>query len=65
MNFRDMTFCEHWRDCALAAKCRRPLTDDVILAARKWWGGEGAPISIFVDKPGCHQPANAGKEPTP
>ena len=23
-------------------------------AARKWWGADGAPIAVFVEKPDCH-----------
>ncbi len=57
--YRDMTFCNHWRDCDKAEDCSRPLTAEVQQAADKWWlsfgtTGEGAPICTFVNKPGCH-----------
>jgi hypothetical protein len=55
IGFRDMTFCDHWRDCAKAAKCHRPLTPEVEAAARRWWGKDSAPIAVFTDKPGCHE----------
>jgi hypothetical protein len=54
-SYRDMTFCDHWRNCALADKCHRPLTSAVAAAARKWWGADDAPISVFVEKPSCHR----------
>ena len=55
IGFRDMTFCEHWRDCAKASQCCRPLTDEVLAAAREWWGKDGAPIVVFASKPTCHE----------
>jgi hypothetical protein len=51
--YRDMTFCDHWRDCGKAERCHRPLTPEVALAARKWWGSDDAPIAVFVDQPKC------------
>lgn len=65
--FRDMTFCEYWQDCAKASACARPLTPEVRAAARKWWGSlnsitDGAPISVFVERPDCHVPVVAAKE---
>lgn len=60
IGYRDMTFCEHWRDCAKASKCHRPLTVEVQAAARQWWGKEGAPIAVFTEQPTCHE-----KEPSP
>lgn len=55
IGYRDMTFCDHWRDCAMAPACHRPLTPEVKAAARKWWGGDGAPIAVFVSRPSCHK----------
>ena len=58
MCYRDMTFCEHWRDCAKVADCPRPLTDEVKAAAARWWGRfntEGnPPIAVFTEQPPCH-----------
>lgn len=54
--FRDMTFCDYWRDCKHAPDCHRPLTDEVLYAARAWWGKDGAPIAVFTTKPKCHEP---------
>lgn len=54
--YRDMTFCEFYKDCADADECHRPLTDEVKRLADQWWGKEegGAPIAVFVEKPSCH-----------
>ena len=54
--FRDMTFCPYYHDCAKRLDCPRPLTDEVLEAAKQWWGKPGAPISQFSQKPACHEP---------
>jgi hypothetical protein len=54
MNYRDMTFCNHWKNCAKAEFCPRALTPEIATAARKWWGADGAPIAVFVEQPKCH-----------
>ena len=58
--YRDMTFCNHWRDCAKASTCPRPLTDDVVAAANAWWAGFNQPepeppIAVFLEQPDCHE----------
>jgi len=50
--YRDMTFCPFFGDCAKRDTCHRPLTAEVIIAARAL----GDPISQFADKPDCHTP---------
>ena len=55
--FRDMTFCDYWRDCKNAPDCHRPLTDKVLADARAWWGKDGAPIAVYTEKPECHSAA--------
>jgi hypothetical protein len=56
--YKDMTFCKHYKDCAIAYKCHRPLTPEVQADADKWWKGEGAPIAIFMEQPSCHVKLN-------
>lgn len=55
IGYRDRTFCTHYKDCALAEQCTRPLTPEVQKEAEKWWGGKDAPIVVFAEKPDCHQ----------
>lgn len=43
MCYRDMTFCIS-KDCT--NECGRQLTKEIIEAADKWWGEQGAPISV-------------------
>ena len=50
--YRYMTFCEE-STCARWDTCPRSLTDGVRDAARQWWGGNGAPICVFVGAPKC------------
>lgn len=63
MCFRDMTFCEFYKDCAKANECHRPLTPKVKKDAEKWafkFFKDGmAPIAVFLDKPDCHEIALA------
>jgi hypothetical protein len=40
--FKDQSFCEH-----AIPGCPRALTDQVRADARRWWGGDGAPISVI------------------
>jgi hypothetical protein len=48
--FRDMTFCT--AACA-DTQCHRRLTPDVKAAARRWWGGDDAPIAMADYSDGC------------
>lgn len=45
IHYLDRTFCS--AACANYT-CPRNYTDDVHLAAREWWGGDGAPVA-FAD----------------
>ena len=51
--YKDTTFCPYYFRCADGDECKRALTKDVEDAAFKWWGKDGAPIAIFVEKPSC------------
>lgn len=53
--YRDRWFCV-LKDCKnFGDKCGKSLTDKVEEEAKKWWGSEGAPISI-VEDPNCYEP---------
>ena len=56
--YRDMTFCNHYTDCSKKDTCDRPFTPQVKKDAEKWWGDDGAPIAMFVDKPECWEEAS-------
>ena len=43
MCFKDRTFCNNPR-CSCNAE--RKLTDEVKMAAEKWWGSKDAPICV-------------------
>lgn len=49
--FRDTTFCS---SPACQNKCGRQFTDKDRVAAKQWWGGDGAPIAFseFCDEKG-------------
>lgn len=48
--FRDMSFCS--AEC-LTVDCRRQFTPEVRAAARRWWGGDEAPIAFADFSPDC------------
>ena len=53
--YRDMAFCPFWRDCANGAECDRALTPEEEAGAQRW-GGDDAPISIYMIEPSCFEP---------
>jgi len=54
MCYRDMTFCTETK-CKNFGPCHRSLTDEVKKRAGEQWGGHGAPIAIFTDRPDCFE----------
>ena len=50
MCYRDKWFCAHYRDCAKADECDRPLTEQVIQDAR----ATGLWIDQHIERPECH-----------
>lgn len=55
ISYKNITFCPHYSTCATGAKCCRALTPDVVEAAAKWWGTDGAPIAQFAFPPDCYE----------
>lgn len=54
MCYRDKTFCEA-RDCKKWNGCPDALTNKVETDASRWWGKEGAPISVYIENPKCFE----------
>ena len=54
MCYRDRTWCSA-KGCEDFMKCDRALTEQVLQDAKDWWGGDGAPIYLFVDKQECYK----------
>ncbi len=53
ISYRDRAFCGFYKECADGSTCERALTEKVIQEADKWWGSEGAPISVYLKEPPC------------
>ncbi len=51
--YKDKTFCPFYKNCKSGNNCIDALTPAVESAARRWWGGDGAPISMEANKPQC------------
>ena len=56
MGYKDKTWCT-FNTCARHGRnCDRALTDDVKREAKRWWGGDDFPISIYMEPPECFKP---------
>lgn len=53
IGFRDMTFCDFYKECKHGIGCERSLTEEVKKSAAKWWGDDKAPITVFGEHPEC------------
>lgn len=53
--YRDMTFCEFYKNCLKGNVCIRALTPKVIEKAKKWWRDKESepPICRYVLAPPC------------
>ena len=52
--YKNMTFCTYYQECAWGEDCGRRLTNEVKQEAIKW-GGEDAPIQVYVEYPHCFE----------
>jgi len=55
--YRDMTFCNFYKNCKSAEDCHRPLTEEVMFRASI----AEIPICQFADKPECHIEKTTGE----
>jgi hypothetical protein len=53
--YRDMTFCQFYKDCEEGDGCGRALTLEVMQAAERWWCSPDAPIAQYAQKPKCYR----------
>lgn len=53
MCYKDITFCTNHATCKHGSECDHALTEKVKQDAKRWWGGEGAPIAFSSDKFDC------------
>lgn len=55
ISYKDMTFCNDYITCKEGDNCFRALTPDVLEDAKKWWGDDDAPISVYSNEPSCYE----------
>jgi hypothetical protein len=57
IGYKDRTWCNA-KTCTKFNTCDRALTDEVDARAKKWWGGDDYPISIFMkpEELDCYEP---------
>ena len=53
MCYKGMTFCPFYLECKNGNDCKSALTSKVEEDAKKWWGKDNPPISVYLDKPDC------------
>lgn len=44
--YLDMTFCAAFGEKCSNSDCRRAITPEVRDSARRWWGGDDAPLAV-------------------
>ena len=54
MCYKDKTFCS-FSDCKHCHTCDSAYTGEHQSKAEKWWGGKGAPVMFYVNKPFCYE----------
>ena len=59
INFKDMIFCDYYRDCLRGDGCPRALTESVIDTAKRWWPYDDPPIDRYMGKPDCFEAKDA------
>jgi hypothetical protein len=63
--YRDTIFCTGDGCMKFGSGCKRSLTESVKAGAARWWGGDGAPISVMgspKDLP-CYVPPAPDQRP--
>jgi len=53
--YNDKTYCTFYLKCARGFGCSRAYDKSAIIGAHKWWGGPGAPVAFFGEKPDCFE----------
>ena len=56
--YRDKTFCPFYLECIDGKDCTAALTLKVEEDAKKWWGKDNPPISVYLYKPDCFEENN-------
>lgn len=51
--YKDKAFCPFFKECANGNNCKEALTEQLKEDAKKWWGGDNAPIFVLTTKPNC------------
>ena len=51
--YKDKTFCTYYKECRDGISCHRAFTPYEFEQAKKWWGGDNFPLSVFQNKPKC------------
>jgi len=57
--YKDKTFCAIYESCKHGSECDSALTEKVKQDAKKWWGGDDAPIMFTTDKMPCWEEKDA------
>ena len=58
--FKDHVWCPFWATCTDGPTCEVALTEDILNQAEVWWGSKNAPVSQYLEKPGCFKGVDNG-----
>lgn len=50
INYRDRTFCQHYKDCIYGGECDMAMTPAVLADAERI----ELPVAVYTEKPSCH-----------
>lgn len=52
--YKDKTWCTY-KECKHSKTCKRFLSEQIKLDAKKWWNDSESepPICVYIDKPEC------------
>ena len=57
----ELTYCLDCDRCLYGEECPRAITDDVIEAAKAWWGSPHVHIKVTVDTLHCFEEKKDGE----
>lgn len=63
VSYKDMTFCQESSCAKFGKDCSRSFTPEVEDAAKRWWGSDEAPISVFTGRPDCYEKGEICQKP--
>ncbi len=55
MTYKDVTFCQAWKECKKGEGCSLAFTEQVIIDADRVFGGKGKGLVAITEKRECFE----------